>query len=167
MIVTLHMAVSIDGFIAKPDGNSDWVSLADEILFLKRCVDAGCLALGRKTFDQYKGKIYPVALADNIVISRDIQKDEGAVFFVTSPRAALAKAESLGHDKLLLAGGGRISAAFLDENLIDEIFLSVHPLVLGKGIRLFDGAKIDAHLSLCDVSAIDDGLAQLRYRKNQ
>jgi dihydrofolate reductase len=161
--VTLHMAISIDGFIAFPDGDSDWVSPLDEKLFTQRCREAGSLILGRQTYDQYKGKIYPVENADNIVISRTQHSDDKNVFFVRSPLEAITKVKSLGHRKVLLSGGGKTSASFLDENLIDEIFLSVHPVVLGKGLKLFDGAQFKTGFCLSDTSDLGEGLVQLHY----
>jgi len=70
MKVTLHMATSIDGCIASADGNSSWVSARDEELFMQRCRDAGAMAVGRRTYEQYLGSIYPVPGSDNIILSR-------------------------------------------------------------------------------------------------
>jgi dihydrofolate reductase len=163
MHVTLHMATSIDGFIAGVNGDTSWVSAQDEQLFLSRCRAAGCMAVGRRTFQQYHDIIYPVADTDNIVVTRTTAADADRVSYVASPRDAVAKAQSLGRSQMLLSGGGKVSALFLNEGLIDEIFLSVHPVVIGQGIRLFDGARFVDSFVLKGVSELGGGVAQLHY----
>src|SRR3989344_5951900 len=65
MHTILHLAVTQDGYIARSNGDSSWVSHADEELFMARARDAGCLVVGRTTFEQYRGTIYPVSGALN------------------------------------------------------------------------------------------------------
>jgi riboflavin biosynthesis pyrimidine reductase len=80
-----------------------------------------------------------------------------------SPKEVVAKAKSLGLENLLLIGGENTNAHFLKDGVIDEIVLSVHPLVIGKGLRLFGDDKYDTSLKLMDVRKISDELVQIRY----
>ena len=151
-------------FIAKSDGNSDWVAPADEILFKNRVREAGCLAVGRTTFEQYRGSIYPVEGAVNIVLTRHPDSKMIDVLFADSPAAAVALAKENGCSGIVIAGGGRTSAAFLEADLIDEIFFSVHPLIFGNGVRPFEGVIFEKLLKLIDSRQLEDGLVELHYK---
>ena len=137
MKVTLYMATSIDGFVAKKDGDSDWVSEIDSVNFENQMKEKGCIIVGNRTFEQYQDELYPVEGIANIVLTNDNRKESkfSNVFFVNSPQKAIQKAILLKHTKALLICGGTTNGLFLKENLIDEIILSVHPLILGDGIK--------------------------------
>lgn len=162
MRIILHLAISTDGFIAKSNGDSDWVSPADEKLFTSRILEAGCLVVGRKTFEQYRGSIYPVEGVLNILLtSKQIQYPN--VLTATSPQAAVELANKKGCYGILVAGGGKTSAAFLDANLIDEIYFSVYPLIFGQGIKPFEGQAFEKKLELIGSKNLEDGLVELHY----
>lgn len=168
MKVTLYMAVSIDGFIAKNDGDSDWVSPVDSVIFEQKIKEKGCIVVGRRTFNQFHGDLYPVKGITNIVITSDKRKANKSdeVIFVGSPEEALKVAQGKGHTEVLLIGGGTTNGLFLKANLIDEIFLSVHPLILGDGIKLFEGCEIKLDLREISIKQLDEGLVQLHYVVN-
>ena len=95
MKLTLYNAVSIDGFIAKLDGDSDWVSESDAEIFESTCQKAGCIVMGKTTFEQFKGSLYPMKGVQNIVMSASSNHAlTGGVEFANSPRAALEIAET-------------------------------------------------------------------------
>lgn len=166
MKVTLYMAISIDGYIAKQDGDSDWVSPVDSENFEKSIEEAGCIVVGRKTFEQFYGELYPVEAVTNIVLSNNaIRNDKNEnVVYVQSPKEALQVAESNGHSKVLLIGGGQTNGAFIKENLIDEVILSVHPLILGEGIKIFEDFSNQVDLDFVSAEEMEAGLLQVRYK---
>jgi len=166
MKVILYMAVSADGFIATKDGDSDWVSEVDAQNFERKIAEAGCVILGGKTFDQYEGDLFPLEDVTNVVISRRqrTQSKYSNVVFVKSVEDALKSAKNKNRNTVLLIGGGTINGFFLNKGLIDEIFLSVHPLVLGDGIKLFEGSNLTVNLELLDSSELGEGLVQLHYK---
>jgi dihydrofolate reductase len=69
MKVILYMAISADGFIAKINGDSDWVSEADADTFENKIKEAGVFIVGRKTFDQYYNDLYPIKDVLNVVLT--------------------------------------------------------------------------------------------------
>ena len=166
MYVTLYMAISIDGYIAKKDGDSDWVSEVDSKIFEKKIEESGCIVVGRKTFDQYYDDLYPVEGVTNIVLTNDATRQDKNenVIFVPSPKEALQAANQKGHDMVLLIGGGHVNGAFIQDNLIDEVFLSVHPLILGEGIKIFENFRKQIDLEFVGSKEMEEGLIQLHYK---
>lgn len=164
MKVILYMAVSADGLIATAGGDSDWVSEADTD-FGRIIREVGCLVVGKRTFDQYQGDLYPMEGVINIVLtSSKVKGSDKNVLYVGSPSEAIAVAQKRELSSLVLIGGGRTNGSFLKENLIDEIYLSVHPLVLGEGIKLFEGVAKAVKLELLGKKDLFEGLVQLHYR---
>ncbi|OGM11384.1 hypothetical protein A2Z22_01210 [Candidatus Woesebacteria bacterium RBG_16_34_12] len=166
MKITLYMAISVDGYIAKKDGDSDWISEDDNENFEEEIGKRGCIIVGRKTFDQFKGDLYPIEGVTNIILTTNQKekKEDRNVFFACSPQEAVEIAKKQGHKEVLLIGGGTTNRLFLKENLIDEVILSVHPLILGDGIKLFDGGSFDVGLELIGVNKLEEDLVQLRYK---
>ena len=163
MKITLHLAISADGFIAKLDGNSDWVAPADEVLFKDRARGAGCLVIGKRTFEQYQGSIYPVENAMNIVLTKNPDPKLTGAIFADSPSTAVELAKKKECKGILIAGGAHTSASFLKAGLIDEIFFSVHPFILGEGINPFMGFPFEKKVKLIDTRNLDDNLLELHY----
>jgi dihydrofolate reductase len=165
MKVILYMAISTDGFIATTGGDSEWVSEVDVEIFNKKIKDFGIIVMGNKTFQQFRGEYFPKKDAINIIVSKTRDNNpEDNVIFVKSPKDAVKEAKSRGFEKVLLIGGGKTNAGFLKENLIDEIYLDVHPLILGDGIKLFDG--LETNLRIEKIESTDLGLGQtlLHYK---
>src|SRR4030042_6570788 len=96
MKVILYNAISIDGFIALPDGNSDWVSEIDIPYFEQAMKESGCIVVGGKTFRQFEGQLYPVKDALNIVMTRTLitsDKYTNVIFTQVSPKEIVKLAE--------------------------------------------------------------------------
>jgi dihydrofolate reductase len=164
MHTVLHLATSSDGFIARPDGDSDWVSPVDGQLFEQRAKEAGCAVIGKRTFEQYYGTVYPIPNALNIVLTSDTQVSEVKGSMVAhSPAEAVALAEQNGYQHMLIAGGARTSKAFLDEGLVNEIFLSVHPIKLGEGMKAFDDLSKNSKYKLVETKSLNDGIKEEHY----
>jgi len=166
MRVILYLAISADGLIAKKDGDSDWVSEVDAEEFERKIKVAGCVTVGRKTYKQYLNDIFPVKEVYNFILTKssENQRKESNVLFVKSPQEIIKLAEEKGCKYVLVIGGGETNASFLKENLIDEIFLSVHPLILGSGIHLFQDIETFTKLELLAYKKLKEGLVQLHYK---
>jgi len=164
MEITLYMATSIDGFIATKDGDSDWVSDADVAIFDQHIQEKGCIILGRNTFEQYISDLYPVKGVTNIVLSTTSPTYTfDNVFVAQNPAEAVALAKEKGHTEALLIGGGKTNAAFLQAGLIDNVILSIHPLILQDGIRLFEGAEHAVTLESTGIKELGEGLVHVYY----
>lgn len=166
MKVILYMAITANGYIAKENGDSDFTSEADGKSFEQKCKDAGCIVIGRKTFDQYNGEIYPMKNILNIIITSNKLniKEEDNVIFAESPKKALEIAQEKGFGKVLIVGGGELNASFMKESLVDEIYLDVEPVIFGKGIPLFRPEDFEYKLELLEVNKLSKETIQLHYK---
>ena len=169
MKITLYSAISIDGFIAKEDGNSDWVSDTDGEIFDKTCKKTRCIFVGRRTFDQFKGEIYPIQSVTNIVLTsnKNQQPTEENTFYFNSVREAIKTAEEKGHNEAILVGGAKTNESFLTENVIDEIILSIHPLVLGSWLKIFNKYSGEIRMNLVKTESMKNELVYVYYKVNK
>ena len=164
MNTILYMSTSLDGFIAKKDGNSDWVSELDAQLFDAKVKEIGCILVGKTTYDQYQGDLYPISGVTNIVLTHQKVNDTENVCFASSPKEALAIAKDKGHSNVLLVGGGHTNGSFLKEGLINETIITVYPLILGEGIKLFENFGDQVNLEFIGSKELGEGLIQLRCK---
>jgi len=170
--VIVHIATSADGYIARPDGDLEWLTSrpAPEGFYgmnaFMKSIDTKLI--GRKT---YEVSLRIGAKFDSkdrtIVFSRhappadapsDVEFVNGAIGpFVSRLR------EQPGKD-IWLMGGGELIASFLDEQAIDEFVVSVTPVFIGDGIPLIARRHRHVPLDLTSVERFEDGVVQLRYR---
>jgi dihydrofolate reductase len=124
--------------------------------------------LGRTTYEQYKGEIYPVPGVINVVLTsnpadfREHQTDS-LLFLSGEPQTVLKQLAAEDINTVLLVGGGDTNAKFAAAGLIDDVILDVHPVLLGDGKRLF--GDYTAQLDLQHVQTKQhDGFTQIRAR---
>jgi dihydrofolate reductase len=170
--VIVHIATSADGYIARSDGDLDWLTSrpAPEGFYgmnaFMKSIDTK--VLGRKT---YEVSLRMGAKFDSknrsIVFSRHSSPADApsGVEFVNEAIGPFVShlREQPGKD-IWLMGGGEIIASFLDEQAIDEFVISVAPVFIGEGIPLIARRHRHVPLNLLTVERFDDGLVQLHYR---
>jgi dihydrofolate reductase len=169
--IIVNIAVSADGFIARPDGNLDWLTNRPApkgfygMPAFMRTVDAKIV--GRKTYDVsvrmgaqfnvndrhyvYSNHPPPVSVPDGVE-------------FISDPIGTFAKRlrEQPGRNVWLM-GGGEIIAAFLEEGAIDEFIISIIPIFIGEGIPLIASRHLGIPLKLRSVKPFPDGVVQVHY----
>ena len=160
----LLMAQTLDGKIAKDSNHfPDWTGKADKRLFVDITKAAGALIMGSRTFDTI-GK--PLPGRKNIVMTRDprrISTWDNLVYTNLAPQALLAELESEGYREVVLAGGTRINSIFMRAGLIDELIVTITPMIFGAGIGLFEkGIEVD--LVLEQIRPLDEARVCLHYR---
>lgn len=165
MNVILYMAISANGMIAKGDDDTSWISQDEWDSYSRAVRQAGCLIVGRRTYTILTKQPEFAELKDvqlMVVTHQDFKTLAPNHFVAHSPREALEQLRDF--KEVVVAGGGQLNAAFLAENLIDEIFLDVEPIVLGRGIPLFKGQDFERKLKLIGQKKISDNEVQLHYR---
>jgi dihydrofolate reductase len=169
--VIVHIATSADGYIARPDGNLEWLTSRPApkgfygMNAFMRSIDTKLL--GRKT---YEVSLHMGAKFDskcrNIVFSRHAPPADApsGVEFVSGAIGPFVSRlrEHPGKD-IWLMGGGELIASFLDEQAIDEFVISVAPVFIGDGIPLIARRHRHVPLDLHSVERFEDGLVQLHY----
>lgn len=171
--VILYISTSLDGYIARADGGLDWLSLVEAqdedygYAAFFNSIDA--LVMGEGTYEQIaKSGQWPYRGRPCYVFARNALKPKCKdVHFVTGePVDIIADIEAKGAKRIWLTGGAFLAATFMRANLIDEYVLSVVPVLLGEGIRLFPPSLPEQVLSLADCRSYSSGLVQLHYRRN-
>ncbi len=170
MKVTYYVASSIDGYIAKEDGDVSWLDKLDIPLeetgydTFYSSVDA--LVMGRNTYDMvcsfgtwpYGDKAVWVCTNGTItpIEGVNLQKE-------TSPRAVVEAAKKKGKSHLWLVGGGKLASSFIENSLLANITLSQMPIILGEGIKLFSSMQDFTMLKLKACRNHPLGFAQIEY----
>jgi len=172
---SVFIATSLDGFIARPDGGLDWLdavqSPTEDYGYLSFFDSVDALLLGSGTYDTvrtfpewpYGDKPCYVATSQQ---RRAVHKE---VFVRGNPVELARQLRERGHSKVYL-DGGRLIRSFLATGLVDELILSVVPVLLGSGIPLFreegvEGTYGEHRLRLGSSQAYPTGLVQLRYER--
>ena len=172
--VSVFIAVSLDGFIARPDGDVSWL---DEYEPLGEGEDAGyselfnkvdSLVLGRGSFEKVLEFDWPYGRKPITVLSRSLSEVpenlKGSVRIDNSaPLKLLEKLETEGCQHIYL-DGGLVIQSFLREGLVDDITLTIIPVLLGQGIPLFGHLESDIKLKLLESSSWENGFTQLKYK---
>ena len=170
MKVTYYVGASLDGYIAKEDGDVSWLEelgVALEVTGYEgfyATVDG--LVMGRNTFEAIRSfGAWPYGDKPTWVCTHSkVDPIDGAnLQTAMSPADVIQEARDLGIAHLWLVGGGILAASFVDESLLTDINVSLMPIVLGSGIPLF-GPLADSRLvrlSSCQTST--SGLLQIVY----
>lgn len=169
--VILIAAMSIDGFIAPADKvalpSTTWTSKEDWQFFTKRSKAIGVMILGSTTFETINR-----ALPERRMIvmtsqpNRYVQFSDSSLEFTSQdPSAILQRLADQGVKEVALCGGSAIYTLFMQQNLVDELELTVEPFIFGAGVKLFDGA-IDQRFEVIGQEKLNEqGTVVYRYRR--
>jgi dihydrofolate reductase len=159
MKVIMVAVVTIDGKLARNSAHfSDWSSREDKKLFVSLTKRAGVIIMGNNTYKTLPG---PLPGRLHVVMSRDAAVMEdlpGVVEFTDAPpERVLADLEARGYMEVVLGGGSQVNALFLQHGLVDEISLTVEPVLFGTGIDLLEGVELDLRARLLEVERLNEG----------
>jgi dihydrofolate reductase len=169
MKVILYMAISINGLITRGSGDdSDWVTDTDWGEFYRLAKKCKIMVMGRRTYEIW-GDDFPCERVVNVVMTSKknllSQKSPKNVIFTSkSPKEVVEMAKKKGFSKLFLIGGMKLNTSFFQDNLIDEIYLSIHPLLFGKGMKIMREVNYEKSLKLLGVKKLSENLVQLHYK---
>lgn len=169
--LVLYIACSLDGYIAGPE---------DDLSFLERVQQEGedygyanfmqhvdTVLVGRRTYDKVMSMVpeFPHAHLETYVITRSERPASGMVNFYSGDIPTLVRElKSREGTTIFCDGGAQLIQTLLAAQLIDEIILSIVPVLLGTGIRLFAGPSSQQSLHLISSRCFSSGLVQLHYR---
>ena len=177
--VTIHMAASLDGFIARMDGRVDWLETSDEFADGEK-MDAAyveaflatidCYVMGARSYEtalsfDAKGFGWPYGDKPVFVLThRELPRTRDTIEFHSGDLAEFVN-ERLrpAFRSIWFAGGGMVSAECLRLGLADEVRYSILPILIGEGIPFFGKLDKDVPLHLAEVKAYRSGMVELRY----
>jgi dihydrofolate reductase len=177
--VTIHMAASLDGFIARKDGRVDWLETSDtfeagdtmspeSVEEFLRTID--CYVMGSRTYEtalDFEAKGLGWSYADKptfVLTRRTLQKTRNTVEFYAGDLERLVAERLKPHfSNIWFVGGGEVSAECLRLRLADEVRYSIVPILIGDGISFFQGLDKDVALHLLEATAYKSGMVALRY----
>lgn len=177
--VTVHMAASLDGFIARRDGTVDWLETADEYPagetmspeFITAFLDGiGCYVMGARTYEtalEFEAKGFGWSYGDKpvyVLTHRELPRTRDTIQFHAGDLAQFITAELRPrYQSIWIVGGSVLCAESLRLGLVDEVSFSIMPVLIGDGIRFFDHLDQDVALHLADAKAYRNGMVELRY----
>ena len=177
--VTIHMAASLDGFIARKDGRVDWMETADEFAggatmdpgfveaFLK---SIDCYIMGSRTYEtalNFEAKGLGWAYGDKplfVLTSRKLPRTRNTVEFYSGDLAQFVNGRLRpAFRSIWFVGGGSVCGECLRLGLADEVSYSILPILIGDGIRFFEKLDRDVALHLTEVKGYKSGVVALCY----
>jgi dihydrofolate reductase len=160
--------MSLDGFIARRDGGTDWLSIVDragEDYRYRAFFDSiDTVIVGRKTYDTARGfEQWPYTGKRCVVLTHAApMRKHGQEFYSDQPAPLVERLATEGANRIYV-DGGQVIRQFLAVGLITDLTISIVPILLGEGIRLFGGNARDVQLDLVDSRSFESGLVQVRY----
>ena len=165
---SVFIAVSLDGYIARSDGRIDWLSIVEEPgedYGFKSFFDSiDTLVLGKNTYEVALGfQPWPYHGKRCVVLTHgSAVPQHGAELYAGSPEALVDKLTAEGAQRVYV-DGGKVIQQFLGAGLVTDLTLSVLPILLGDGVRLFGKLEADRRLELLESRPFKSGLVQLKY----
>lgn len=169
--VILYIATSLDGYIAKPNDDLSFLSIVkkegEDYGYADFVKSVDTVILGRKTYDWVITQVpeFPHADKNSFVITRTARQRIGKTKFYTGKLKDLITTLKAEQGKnIFIDGGAEIVNELLKEKLIDEFMISVIPVLLGSGTKLFKDGRPEQRLELIKTKTFDTGLVQLHYK---
>ena len=175
--VTLHVATSLDGFIARRDNTVSWLESPEDAYPAGVALDSAmieetlaridCYVLGSRTYEHALELGWPYGDTPVIVLThRELSSERESVELYSGDlRKLLDEKLASRFRNIWLAGGAELCQSFLRLELVDRIVLSIAPVTLGGGLRLFDASGPEQLWQLKDVVAFNTGFVELTYER--
>ncbi|HSK72422.1 MAG TPA: dihydrofolate reductase family protein [Pyrinomonadaceae bacterium] len=179
--VVLGLGISLDGYIARKNGAVDWLSMDWDYDWTAFFNTIDVVLIGRKTWDvalgmntkpkaKSKKKSNPYGKTETYVFSNTLKESgvEGVEVISGNLKEFIENLKAKEGKNIWLSGGGELAKSFLDEDLVDEIYLGVTPHLLGSGLPLFPELEKEHPLRLvscnvCKHKKEDNAMVELIY----
>jgi dihydrofolate reductase len=168
--VVLGLGISVDGYIARPDGAVDFLFMPRDYSMADFFAGVDTAIMGRRTFDIAREmgagssgygsmKVYVLSR------SQPAGERDGVVFTRESPARLVKRIRQRPGKDIWMMGGGEAALDFLKADLIDELYLGIVPVLLGEGIPLFRSGFPQRDFRLIENKTYSKGLIALKYRR--
>lgn len=169
----LYIAMSLDGYIAKPNDDLSFLSLVgkegEDYGYADFVSTVDTVIMGRRTYDWVTKQVdFPHADKDAFIITRSSRPNIGKTVFYAGDLSELVRNLKAEEGKNIFCdGGAELVNELLKDDLIDEFMISVIPVLVGDGIKLFKDGRPEQKLKLLQVKTFDTGLTQLHYKRTR
>ncbi len=170
--VVLYISMSLDGYIASKDNELGFLSMVEQqgedYGYNEFVKSVDTIIIGRKTYENViaMGYDYPHVDKDVYIITRTARPSIGTFKFYTNDLTQLVKLlKNKPGKNIYCDGGAEVANQLMKNDLIDEYIISVIPILLGEGIKLFKGGRPEQKLILVSSKQFDKGLTQLHYKR--
>jgi len=162
--IIVYIASSLDGFIARENGDVDWLPQTGESSYAKFYKSVDTVIMGKTTYDQVLtfGK-YPYKGKKSFVFSRTSQNNDENIEFVSDVEKFVKDGFPGAGENIWLVGGAKIIASFLRKGVVDEIIITKIPILLGNGISIFQNLEDETKLELIKTEKFGQ-LVDLHYK---
>lgn len=165
--IILGLALSLDGMIEGPNGEYDWCFTDQDYGMQEFLSGIDSVLYGRKSYELLMrdfGKDNPFGKLKSYVFSRTMSPGKDYTLVNGDLATEINKIRQSSGKNLWLFGGAELTAELLRLKLVDELWLSVHPIILGQGKPLFASLKERVKLELVSSKAYETGLVSLTYK---
>ncbi|MGN6646641.1 MAG: dihydrofolate reductase family protein [Cytophaga sp.] len=170
--VIVYIAASLDGYIAKPNDDLSFLSVVqqegEDYGYADFIKSIDTVILGRKTYDWVMTQVpeFPHADKTSFIITRTDRPAIGNTNFYTGNlKDLILKLKKENGKNIFIDGGAEVVNELLKENLVDEFIISVIPVLVGDGTRLFKDGRPEQALELVSSRQFPKGLVQLHYKR--
>ena len=170
MKITYYVASSLDGYIARENGDISWLDdlgiSPEEAGYEEFYSTVDALVMGRKTYDMinsfgqwpYGDKPVWACSSSKVKPTNDCNLQDGK-----TPQDAYSEAQTQGVNHLWLVGGGKLAASFLNEKLLPHLSISQMPIILGGGIRIFGDLLTPIKIQTISIEPQKSGFTQMKF----
>lgn len=169
--LVLYISMSLDGYIATSNDAIDFLSIVEQkgedYGYKKFISTIDTVIIGRKTFDKVKelGFEYPHIDKEVYILTRTAKPSIGNFKFYTDDLHELVdRLKKQPGKNIYCDGGAEIANTLMKHNLVDEFVISVIPILLGDGIKLFNKGRPQLKLQLLSIKQFSKGLVQMHYK---
>lgn len=174
MKISIIVMQSLDGYIAKSHSDDlSWGSRADREFFSSKTKQIGTMIMGSTTFEAMKG-VKGTAFKDRRIVvmtsrpevytcySNDLAK--GIDFISGTPNEIVEQIAVKGIKEACVVGGGKVIQQFIKSGLVDELFVTIAPVIFGEGISVCEGGIGQVNLELLDFNNLSENEMVLHYK---
>lgn len=172
--ISLFIAMSLDGYIADSNGGVDWLVGQDEDgevidTYSEFVKDVDTILMGWNTYHQITTELSPEkwvydGFTTYVLTHRELPSSEKIRFVEENPVELLNRLKKVPGKNIWICGGANLAAQLVEENLIDQYDITIIPIILGAGIRLFGKETKEIPLRLVHTKAYN-GMMDLVYER--
>jgi dihydrofolate reductase len=164
--IILNLAVSLDGLIEGPNGEYDWCFTDQDYGITEFLNKIDTIFFGRKSYEVLINTVKdPYPDKKKCVFSNSINKSDKFDVINNEDVASIKKIINQSGKDIWLFGGAKLTCWLINQNLVDEMILSIHPIILGKGKPLFNEVEKRIHWEVTGTNVFPSGLVQIFYKR--